>query len=156
MGDRGMQASRPCKRQEPLGFLEDRGTNVGLSPLDWIVHVGIVGSFALLMLYAVVAANFGPENAPTWWFCPWKTIFGSPCPTCGITRSLAAAMRGDWRISLSLHPLCPIIVAFEVYMICACLKGIWRRRPTRLNPVAAGLFLFILLGCGIARNLVSC
>jgi len=37
--------------------------------------------------------------------CSFKNLTGLPCPGCGLTRSIVAAMHGDFRASLLYHRL---------------------------------------------------
>jgi hypothetical protein len=37
--------------------------------------------------------------------CVFKRATGLPCPACGLTRSLCAIAKGEWRASLALHPV---------------------------------------------------
>ena len=36
--------------------------------------------------------------------CLYRAVFGHPCPGCGISRSVIAAMQLDWQASVALHP----------------------------------------------------
>jgi hypothetical protein len=36
--------------------------------------------------------------------CPFHALTGLPCPTCGVTRALAALVAGNLGASLRLHP----------------------------------------------------
>ncbi len=57
--------------------------------------------------------------------CPLRHWTGIPCPTCGMTRSLMAVVRGDWEQALIHHVfgpllfiglvLCVIQLAIELY-----------------------------------------
>lgn len=38
--------------------------------------------------------------------CLWRTLYGLPCPSCGVTRSLAAWTQLDPAAALRFHPLC--------------------------------------------------
>ena len=47
--------------------------------------------------------------------CIWKTIFGIPCPGCGMTRAWLAAFRLDMKAAFSYHPMfwsVPIVVFY--------------------------------------------
>ena len=46
--------------------------------------------------------------------CPIRRVTGRPCPTCGLTRSWHAALRGRPRESLGLHPLGPAALAVAI------------------------------------------
>ncbi len=50
------------------------------------------------------AAFANPDRPLPLDLCAFKYLTGLPCPTCGLTRALCQAMRGDWGQSLHYHP----------------------------------------------------
>ena len=44
------------------------------------------------------------------WPCPWASLFGIPCPGCGLSRAAALLIHGDLHSALLLHPLSPVLV----------------------------------------------
>jgi len=46
--------------------------------------------------------------------CPIRRATGQPCPSCGLTRSWHAALRGRARESFAHHPLGPAALAVAV------------------------------------------
>jgi hypothetical protein len=88
--------------------------------------------------------------------CPLGDALGSSaCPGCGLTRSTALALHGDWVAALSLH-------AGGFVVVLACLAGIalhghvlaTRRRSPRHDALLRfGRFAFALgiLGAWAAR-----
>lgn len=57
---------------------------------------------ALACGYAVFAL-VAPGRLPT--ACPFRRLTGRRCPFCGLTGAVGAALRGQVRRSLELHPL---------------------------------------------------
>ncbi len=47
----------------------------------------------------------------TFLICPIRHFTGIPCPTCGMTRSFMAIMRGDWSCALAEHLFGPVLFA---------------------------------------------
>jgi hypothetical protein len=43
--------------------------------------------------------------------CPLRHLTGIPCPTCGMTRSFMAIVRGDWLQALAAHLFGPVLFA---------------------------------------------
>ncbi|MEA3054851.1 MAG: hypothetical protein QOD30_283 [Actinomycetota bacterium] len=62
--------------------------------------------------------------------CPLRTTTGIPCPFCGMTRSVCAALTGHPRDSLLLNPLGIVAVVVAVWLVVT-----WRRGPTIRIPV---------------------
>ena len=63
------------------------------------------------------------------WICPFKALFGIPCPGCGLTTAIAELLHGDWRGSLSTHAFAPVfMLAFLVILASVALPEAQRRR----------------------------
>ena len=63
---------------------------------------------------AVSARWFGVEGPA----CLWRSLFGElACPGCGLTRSTALVVQGDWGLATALHPAGWVVVF-------ACLGGL--------------------------------
>lgn len=80
---------------------------------------------------SVIPASLGPP-------CPLRTLTGIPCPFCGMTRGVTAAVHGHLGASLAFNPAGILAVAFAVFLLVA-----WRVRrityATWLVPVVLGL-----------------
>lgn len=62
------------------------------------------------------------------WQCPIRAVLGIPCPGCGLSRSIAALLRGDWQRSLEIHAFAPVAIALIVLIITASLLPTASRR----------------------------
>lgn len=63
--------------------------------------------------------------------CGFKHLTGLPCPTCGLTRALCCAVRGDWARSLAYHPAGPFLaLALFAWMVWSAAEA-YRGRPIR-------------------------
>ena len=63
--------------------------------------------------------------------CVLKQWTGWSCPTCGLTRAICFALRGEWLASVRLHPAGPVgAVALVGWMIRAASAG-WRGASRR-------------------------
>jgi Protein of unknown function (DUF2752) len=56
--------------------------------------------------------------------CPLRRVTGVPCPFCGATRSVGAAVQGDLGASLALNPVGFLIIVAAVVLLVAWR---WRR-----------------------------
>jgi hypothetical protein len=119
--------------------------------MDWVSHVGAVGSFLALCLWTGIAALVGLGHVPQLWSCPWKTLTGISCPFCGLTRSLASAVRGDWQASFGYHPLGIAIVVILAGFAWLCVRGMLRGTPVRLGPMAAWSLCLFAIVCWIIK-----
>lgn len=74
--------------------------------------------------------------------CLILSVFGVPCPTCGMTRAWLAALHLDFKTAFAMHPLFWSIPILGVYILrdCRLLKN------KILNWLLFGL---ILLGFGV-------
>jgi hypothetical protein len=79
-------------------------------------------------------------------------VAGIPCPTTGVTRSLAALARGEWAQSLLWNPLALAYVALAA--ASACLLGSRALRGMRLSlPPAFARLWAAALAAGWAAKL---
>jgi Protein of unknown function (DUF2752) len=84
-------------------------------------HLVILSACASILLLALwlhpVAAGeslrIAGEKLPS--LCIMKQAIGLPCPGCGLTRSLVAAVHGEWGVSLAHHRM-GILVLFYLLL----------------------------------------
>ena len=62
------------------------------------------------LLYAV-----SPIHPPL--ICPLRTLTGIPCPFCGMTRAVTAAMQGHLWASLRYQPAGLLLLAFGLFVV---------------------------------------
>lgn len=55
------------------------------------------------------------------WPCAFRATTGKPCPGCGMSRALAALLRGDWHRALFLHAFAPLFAAAGALLLVAAL-----------------------------------
>ena len=49
--------------------------------------------------------------------CPLRALTGIPCPVCGMTRAVTAAMRGDLWASLRYQPAGIVLLVIGLFMV---------------------------------------
>jgi hypothetical protein len=54
--------------------------------------------------------------------CTFKLLFGVPCFTCGITRSIISFINLEFKEAFFFHPLLLIIIAYIIFGILDVLK----------------------------------
>jgi hypothetical protein len=81
-------------------------------------------AIALGLLAARVA---NPDRPLPFDVCALKILTGIPCPTCGLTRSLCHALRGEWAASLGYHPagvlLAAALIGWMVWSAAEARRG---------------------------------
>ena len=104
-----------------------------------------LGTVEVFLVGAVVLTGIAVARNYTLWrdhfriVCPAWTVFGVPCPTCGATRAVVAAMQGDLVAAFAWNPLAALLSIAAVLSLpftAAVLAGVIRapRVPTRLAP----------------------
>jgi Protein of unknown function (DUF2752) len=69
------------------------------------------------LLGAAAVWNLLPAHPPL--NCPLRSLTGIPCPFCGMTRAVVAAVHGDIFGSLAFNPAGILVVALALYVIVA-------------------------------------
>jgi len=61
------------------------------------------------LMVALAGSSWGVLPLPLW-SCPIRQLTGVPCPTCYLTRSVLATLRGDLTGAVRLHAFGPPLV----------------------------------------------
>ena len=65
------------------------------------------------------------------WPCPFKSVFGIPCPGCGLSTACVHLLTGDWKGALTIHAFAPLtILVLAAVLVISLLP-----EPTRLAVV---------------------
>jgi hypothetical protein len=102
-----------------------------------------VGAAAMLGL--AVAWPRLPVHPPV--ACPLRTLTGIPCPLCGLTRAVVAAMHGHLLESLRFNPAGMLVVLLAI----ALLAGL-RLDRVRIPPWLVVTFVAILWAWNVGFN----
>ncbi len=121
----------PARRVEPV--------RVTPAPrLELVAAAVCVATLGAAALGAIAPAAHAVAAGPV--TCPFHAVTGLPCPFCGLTHSLLALGAGDWRASLHLNPLGPLLLVLAgpglYYTGRAVARGVRARPPRALAPVA--------------------
>lgn len=79
------------------------------------------------------------------------SVTGLPCPFCGLTTSLALAVRGEWIASLRVQPLGIFVLLTALILVGLNLPTIYRRIDfdklvrSRRGTIFVYTFLLIIL-----------
>ena len=72
--------------------------------------------------------------------CPLRRATGVPCPLCGLTTGVGAALHGDVPAAVTAHPLAPAAVVLLILAwtpLAGAVVGELRRRPALIAAVLA-------------------
>ena len=83
------------------------------SPFD-ILFIRIAQVIALILLVLGIILPSGGMGIP---LCMFKRMFSLPCPGCGLTRSVASVLHGDFLKSWGYHPLGIFFVAVALLFV---------------------------------------
>jgi Protein of unknown function (DUF2752) len=75
--------------------------------------------------------------------CPLRSITGVPCPMCGSTRGVIAAMHGHLGHALELNPASLLVIALAALLVLGWTLG-WRVERVRI-PVWCVVAVFAVL-----------
>ncbi len=88
------------------------------------------------------------------WACPFKALFGIPCPGCGLTTSVGQIFQGRLGDALHTHAFAPIFIAAFIVMAAVVLLpekqrelaiariAVFERRTGVTSLVLTGLMLY--------------
>ncbi len=105
------------------------------------------------MAAVLVGARLADASRPLpFEVCAFKHLTGLPCPTCGLTRALCHAVRGDWGQSFASHPAGPLLaLALFVWMSWSAAEA---SRGQPIQDAFRGRLANALVAAGIALSLV--
>ena len=64
-----------------------------------------------LIISGVVGIQFGLVTAGLpGWNCPFKAVFGIPCPGCGLSTAVSLLLHGNWQAAITTHAFAPIFL----------------------------------------------
>jgi len=94
------------------------------------------------------AITLGPMSLPQ--VCTFKRITGLPCPGCGLTRSITAALHGNIPLSLKLHKLGLVTVLYILlqFLLSVMILAVpnWRNRLQKIGAfLNRGLIVLAVL-----------
>ncbi len=112
----------------------------------WLVTVGIV----VLLAYSVTPSSLGygthlKLGLPP---CGFLTVFGVPCPSCGLTTSFAHMVRLQWLGAWHANPWGVLLFIVTLSSVPIALKGLANASPVletlhRFHTEKIALFLVI-------------
>lgn len=111
---------------------------------------GTPGVAQLLVLIGLAAALVLLSHWCGISLCPLKRFTGVPCPTCGTTRAVLLALRGDFADAFAMQPLCmALLVAAGPVALAASRLPRFRRA---LASAARSPLAWALAALAIAAN----
>jgi hypothetical protein len=103
------------------------------------VGVDLKGLRIAAVAIVIAGLSYRLGALPSVVLCPLRRVTGIPCPFCGATRSVGAAVQGDLGASLALNPVGLLIIVAAVVLLVA-----WRWRRVAI-PVWSVATFFALL-----------
>jgi len=73
--------------------------------------------------------------------CGMRTLFGIPCPGCGMTRSVVMAMHGHLGPAMLLNPIGPVFLVGIFVLVASLASGRFWRVTGLYGAVTAALLL---------------
>lgn len=96
----------------------------------------VIGSFLLLCYFLKIDT------------CPFKYIFGVPCPGCGITRAFIQLFQGHIKAAMLYHPLFPLVPLFA-WIFFYQDRPLWKKISR--NPLILSFLMVTVFGIYVLR-----
>jgi hypothetical protein len=107
-----------------------------------LVSASVIVSFLAMMLAVPVIRGL---HLRPFIVCPFHTVTGFPCPTCGYTRFFDLASSGRLLDAFRFQPFLLIILVFSALAAAIAAISLWRRREMVLpRSMELGLWLTLL------------
>lgn len=107
-----------------------------------VAALSVVAGLALVWLVAGATPEYVTVlGHPLMLGCGMKTLFGIPCPGCGMTRSVVFTLHGQLASALAVNPVGPVFLGGVLLLVAALFAGRWWRPVGYYGLVTAALLL---------------
>lgn len=113
-----------------------------------IITIVVVGLIILYGIFDPAASIIAPK-------CPFKTLTGYDCPSCGGQRALHALLNGEVGRAFMLNPFLFVVAPLFItiaYSSFSKSKLAQHLKPIVQSTTAIGIYLFLYFGWWILRN----
>ena len=113
---------------------------------------------AVILFAAAVLLRFPPSHYSFYPQCPVYEYVHLQCPGCGVTRALAALLRGHLADAIHFNPLVTLLTPFAVAYGILCYHRFLQRKPfPRVDVPPAAIYGALTVAAVFAaiRNLPS-
>jgi hypothetical protein len=113
---------------------------------------------AVILFVAAVLLRFPPSHYSFYPQCPVYEYVHLQCPGCGVTRALAALLRGHLADAIHFNPLVTLLTPFAVAYGILCYHRFLQRKPfPRVDVPPAAIYGALTVAAVFAaiRNLPS-
>ena len=115
-------------------------------------HLTLAAVLSAAALAALTLHRFPPEQYSFYPRCPIYALTGWQCPGCGLTRALAALLRGNLAAAMHLNPLILPLLLAALWSGCSAYRRALNGQPpawpaishARLATALVALTIFTL------------
>ena len=110
----------------------------------------LLGGFAVALFIVPDPRGFGTHEQLGLPACQFKTMFGVPCPSCGMTTSFSNFVRGRFATSIEANPAGFLLAAVCVALIPWCWVSAWTGRCWRMSAPESWLMRILFVLCSVS------